>query len=72
MARGKNRNRLFGRRSRSSNSAAAATIITRSPLLRFPPDKKKPSKTINHNGYEHVFLTNKEFFKLNKPNNELI
>ena len=45
MARGKNRNRLFGRRSRSSNSAAAATIITRSPLLRFPPDKKKPSKT---------------------------
>lgn len=30
------------------------------------------SKTINHNGYEHVFLTNKEFFKLNKPNNELI
>lgn len=30
------------------------------------------SKTINHNGYEYVFLTNKEFFKLNKPNNELI
>ena len=47
MARGKNRNRLFGRRSRSSNSAEDRTTrsIGRSPLLRFPPDKKKPSKT---------------------------
>ena len=47
MARGKNRNRLFGRRSRSSNTAEART--TRSvgglPFLRFPPDSKKPSKT---------------------------
>jgi hypothetical protein len=47
MARGKNRNRLFGRRSRSSKTAEART--TRSvgslPFLRFPPDSKKPSKT---------------------------